>query len=183
MYAQPNLLLPQLVRRYVAWTERGVVRRCIELEIPDFTNWNRSACTPIGVEILPLPECGTEWMLHRLYNASSADAPGFQPASYLHIVSLRAAPYHDPYGIFIARDGSRPVGFCIGRNRPHGRGLVNGLGVLPDYRRAGVARALLRTTLLWLKEKSSAEAVIRVHPENTRASRLYYTEGFGERPS
>lgn len=182
MLAQPNLLVPRLVRSYVSWTERSVRSACVELEIAQLATWHRAASLPLGIEILPLAECGSDWMLHRLYNACSADTPGFRPASYLHIVSLRSAPYHDPYGIFVAWDGMRPVGFCIGRNRPGGRGLVNGLGVVPEYRRGGVARSLLRTTLQWLKEKNAREARIRVHPDNVGAARLYYAEGFLDAP-
>jgi len=181
MYVQPALIIPSLVRRYIAWTERGVVQRCVELDIADLQNWTRTPEPVPGTEILPLPACGREWMISRLHNESFFDSPGYRPATPLHVIALRAAPYHDPRAIFVARAGRRCVGFCIGRNRPNGRGLVNGLGVQPAFRGQGIARSLLRTTLCYLKEQGATEALIRVHPDNTPAIRLYWSEGFIER--
>lgn len=182
MLAQPTLI-PLLVRRYIAWTERGVVQRCLELDITDLQSWEREAVIPAGIEIVPLTECGSEFLIGRLHNECFADCPGYRPATPLHVIALRAAPHHDPASIFVARCSRRPVGFCIGRDRPGGRGLINGLGVSPGFRGRGIARALLRTTLGHLKARGSTEALIRTHPQNGAALRLYRAEGFVERPA
>ena len=122
-------------------------------------------------------------MIRGLYNEAFADAPGYRRATHLHIMALRSAPSHDPSSIFIARVNRRSVGFCIGRNRANGAGLINGLGVHPRYRGRGIARGLLRTTLRHLQGRGATKAIIRVHPDNAPALRLYWSEGFVERPA
>src|SRR5947207_3541338 len=135
MLAQPQLVLPLLARRYVSWKERNVIQECLELRISDLQEWAVPAAGLAGSEIVTLPQCGAgEWLLRRLHRECFADSPGYRPAGLLHILALRAAPYHDPHGIFIARVGKREIGFCIGRPRPAGRGLINGLGVHPEFR-------------------------------------------------
>jgi GNAT superfamily N-acetyltransferase len=181
MYVQPTLIIPLLVRRYIAWTERGVVQRCVTLDIADLQSWERTVEIPTGVEVLPLASCASDWLIRRLHNEAFADSPGYRPATPLHIIAFRSAPYHDPWSIFVAREGKRYLGFCVGRNRPGGRGLINGLGVIPAGRGRGIARALLRTTLTHLKREGASDAMIRVHPDNAPAIRLYWSEGFIER--
>jgi GNAT superfamily N-acetyltransferase len=178
MNAQPSLLIPQLARQYVAWTERNVVQSCLELQISDLRRWDKLPSIPTGVEIRPLPDCGPEWLLSRIHNECSFDAPGYRPASFLHILALRSAPHHDPRGIFVARVNGRAVGFAMARYKLGGRGLVNGLAVRPGYRGTGVGRALLRTAILHLQGRGAPEAIIRVHPDNTPALQLYLSEGF-----
>jgi ribosomal protein S18 acetylase RimI-like enzyme len=178
MYAQPTLVIPVLVRKYVAWTERNIREECLQMQIRDLAAWDHAPEVPDGIEVLPLPKCGSEWLLRRVHNECNWDSPGFRPAKVVHILALRSAPYHDPGGIILARAGKRYVGFSIGRCRSGGRGLVNGLAVHPDFRRQGIGRALLRTAIGYLKQHEMTEATIRVHPENDSALQLYYGEGF-----
>ena len=178
MLAQPQVVLPLLARRYVAWRERNVVQECLELRITELAAWSEPVAEVPGVEFVTLPACGPEWLLCRLHRECFADSPGYRPAGPLHILALRAAPYHDPHGIFVARLEGRCVGFCIGRPRPAGKGLINGLGVHPDFRGRGIGRALLCRGLGYLQQKGATEALIRVHPENRSALNLYRSEGF-----
>jgi ribosomal protein S18 acetylase RimI-like enzyme len=178
MQAQPQLIIPTLARRYVAWTERGVIMELEEMLLTGLQEWDRPVELPDGVEVLPLSACGSELLLKRLYNECNADGPDFRRAGYLQVLALRAAPYHDAGGILVARADGRPVGFCIGRRRRPEQGLVNGLAVHPEYRGRGIGRALLRSALMYLRTYGASEALIRVHPENHRGRALYESEGF-----
>jgi GNAT superfamily N-acetyltransferase len=178
MQAQPNLFIPLLVRRYVAWTERNVRQQCVELRIGELEKWQGETDVPEGIEILSLPQCGSEWLLRRMFNQCFHDCPGFRRARYVDILALRSSPHHDPSNILVARAGKRHAGFCIGRLRAGGRGLVNGLGVHPDFRGQGIGRGLLRTALTRLQAQGASEAMIRVHPDNAPAKQLYRSEGF-----
>lgn len=175
---QPGVVIPLLARRYVAWTERNLVQQCIELRVPDLRSWTGPVTAPPGIEIVPLPECDSESLLCRLFNECSWDSPGYRPARLIHMLALRAAPHHDPAGILVARAGEQFVGLCIGRPRSGGRGLINGLAVHPEHRGSGIGRALLRRGLLYLQSKGACEAMVRVHPDNVLAQRLYFSEGF-----
>jgi RimJ/RimL family protein N-acetyltransferase len=56
-----------------------------------------------------------------------------------------------------------------------------GMGVLRDYRRRGVGRALVRAGLYWLREAGSFDWVdLCVFAHNDRALRLYQDLGFRE---
>jgi ribosomal protein S18 acetylase RimI-like enzyme len=173
-----TLVLPLFARRYVAWTERNLAQQCVELRIDGLQEWAGQREGVAGVEMVPLPECGSEWLLRDLFNECCHDSAGYRRAGYIHILAFRAAPYHDPHGILVARSEGRHVGFCFARSRPHGRGLINGLAVHPEFRGRGMGRALLRTSLLYLKGKKASEAVIRVHPDNAVALDFYRREGF-----
>jgi len=170
-------VLLSAIRRYIAWTERGVVRRCRVLRLP-LSSWSTTARIPEDVEILPLSECGTEHLLRKVHNETAFDSPGFVAATWAHALALRAAPHHDRALIFLARCGGRYVGYCIGRN-PEGRpSSISGLGVHPGFRGRGLGRALLRTTLKELKERGAAQAILHSHPDNSEAIALYHSEGF-----
>ena len=77
------------------------------------------------------------------------------------------------------------VGFCHLALRPDERarlgrraGWIEMLGVAPDSRRAGLARALVRAGLLALADFGADSALLTVRAENTSARALYAAEGF-----
>jgi ribosomal protein S18 acetylase RimI-like enzyme len=76
-----------------------------------------------------------------------------------------AKPYFDPAGLVLAEDDGRAVGFAHAGFGPtaDGAGLsteagVTGvLGVLPDYRRRGIGRELLRRSEAYLRGRGAKE--------------------------
>jgi ribosomal protein S18 acetylase RimI-like enzyme len=166
------------VRAYVAWLERDLKRELIELALSDLQQWDQPVVPPTGVEILPLPRCGNEWLLRRTYNAAAADSPDFRPAGWPQILSLMASPIHDPAGIFLAHSEGQYVGTCVTRLRPNGLGMVYSLAVQPEFRRSRLGRALLRRGLAHLRDRGAAEARLLVSEEALPARGLYQSEGF-----
>ena len=70
----------------------------------------------------------------------------------------------------------RMVGFIAGDpRRTEGMGWIATVGVLPEYRRQGIARALLRECE---KRLHTARLRLCVRLENTGAIRLYEQEGY-----
>jgi ribosomal-protein-alanine N-acetyltransferase len=80
--------------------------------------------------------------------------------------------------LFVARDSERlPVGFCAFwriRDELH----INNLAVLPEFRRQGVATALLSHVLKEGTEQGATRATLEVRTSNQAARQLYERLGF-----
>jgi ribosomal-protein-alanine N-acetyltransferase len=77
----------------------------------------------------------------------------------------------------VAHTGKEIAGYLIGREVA-GTGEVLNLAVAPDSRRRGVARALLRTGLGYLRKRQVEEVFLEVRESNQSAQALYLSSGF-----
>lgn len=77
----------------------------------------------------------------------------------------------------VAYAGPRIAGYLIGREVA-GTGEVLNLAVAPDFRRRGVARALLRAGLALLTKRHVDEVYLEVRESNRSAQALYLSSGF-----
>jgi ribosomal-protein-alanine N-acetyltransferase len=77
----------------------------------------------------------------------------------------------------VAHTGRGITGYLIGREVA-GTGEVLNLAVAPDYRRRGVARALLRAGLGFLRKRRVEEVFLEVRESNQSAQALYISAGF-----
>lgn len=89
--------------------------------------------------------------------------------------------------IWLAQAGSSPLGFCFaesedpdGRGDPSSVGWIHELWVEPQWRRRGVAAALLRPALGFLAERGSRISV-RVESANADAIGFWRSRGFRPR--
>ena len=93
-----------------------------------------------------------------------------------------AAAEGDSHGLWLARDGDRPVG-CVGAVRylPGEHGLVYGVYVSPSHRGPGTLDALLAAAYAWLRGLGGVREVrLEVHEDNARARAAYARRGFVE---
>jgi ribosomal-protein-alanine N-acetyltransferase len=77
----------------------------------------------------------------------------------------------------VAHTGHAIAGYLIGREVA-GTGEVLNLAVSPDFRRRGVARALLRAGLALLRKRHVDEVFLEVRESNRSALALYMSSGF-----
>jgi [ribosomal protein S18]-alanine N-acetyltransferase len=77
----------------------------------------------------------------------------------------------------VAHTGRAIAGYLIGREVA-GTGEVLNLAVSPDFRRRGVARALLRAGLALLRKRNVDEVFLEVRESNRSAQALYLSSGF-----
>jgi mycothiol synthase len=83
----------------------------------------------------------------------------------------------DPEGIRFAQHSGEDIGFV--RLALHeGRGEIAVVGVVPEWRRRGLGRALLRFGARWLLEHGASRVTLAVDGENERALTLYQKERY-----
>ncbi|HEX2248972.1 MAG TPA: ribosomal protein S18-alanine N-acetyltransferase [Gemmatimonadales bacterium] len=77
----------------------------------------------------------------------------------------------------VAQTGRGIAGYLIGREVA-GKGEVLNLAVAPTFRRRGIARALLRAGLGFLRRRRVEEVFLEVRESNQSAQALYLSAGF-----
>ena len=83
-----------------------------------------------------------------------------------------------PWSFGLVAHSARGItGYLIGREVA-GTGEVLNLAVAPDCRRRGVARALLRSGLGFLRKRRVEEVFLEVRESNQSAQALYLSSGF-----
>lgn len=101
-----------------------------------------------------------------------------EPASAAGVISQLGEPGVSPRGYFFAVDSTtgREIGTSRARIDAQGGkdvGYIGTVGVLPEYRRRGVAEALIEETLNYLAEEGVESATLFVENSNHNARRLY----------
>lgn len=113
------------------------------------------------------------------------------PADAATLVSVERRCFSDPWSEtsfrealdspwsfgLVAHSERAIAGYLIGREVA-GTGEVLNLAVSPDFRRRGVARALLRAALAMLRKRSVDEVFLEVRESNRSAQALYLSSGF-----
>lgn len=168
----------QLARRYVNWRERNARKLLLQMRLERLQEWSPYAWPPLGVAVEPLSECGSEWLLRRVFNETAVGAPGFRPCRPVDVLAFSASPLHDRRGVMLARVGSRYVGTCVGRVYPNSTGTIASLSVHPDFRGLGIGQALLQATVGYLQQRGAHSAVLYVDDRNEAAWGLYRQAGF-----
>ena len=94
------------------------------------------------------------------------------------------AELNRPGGVFlVACRGGEVLGY-LGMNRVLEEGYIDNVAVFPQYRRQGVASALLRELTAYGEREGMAFLTLEVRPSNQAALALYESHGFqkaGER--
>jgi len=99
------------------------------------------------------------------------------------------SPYFLENGIIFAKDGEKIVGFSYAifdekdiEKRGEMVGYIEALGVKENYRKKGIGKALLLSSLNFLKEYNIKVAELGVDAENpNKAKHLYESVGFKEK--
>lgn len=124
-----------------------------------------------GIEIAAFPAIDSPRARQELYQATLPiwrDMPhephvGWEdpsPETFSRSIFERPSVLLD--GFFVARDGERIVGLSYLARRPDGEAEVGDTGVLRDYRRRGIARALKMMVTRW----AARHGIKRVHTDN-----------------
>lgn len=91
---------------------------------------------------------------------------------------LRWTKSGSEWDTFTAFEGDQVVGSCMTWGLGENRGATENIFVLPDWRRKGVAKAVITEALKFLKDKGKTEATLGVFGENEKAIPLYRSLGY-----
>jgi len=82
--------------------------------------------------------------------------------------------------IDLARDkeADKLIGYCVGTVSKDSQGEVESIYVEPEYRRAGIADAMLRRCLAWMEERSVKKKILVVAVGNEEIIPLYERHAF-----
>lgn len=120
---------------------------------------------PILLKIRHFERGSDEQVWVDVLNRAFKEYEDFRPYTAENWEIWERNPNFDDAGIFIAEWNGMPVG-CVNafvdREREEKKGFIHNLGVIPEYRRNGIGRELLRKAVQSLKERGMelAEAVL-----------------------
>lgn len=120
--------------------------------------------------------------LTRAINAVCAEGmmetPRFQPTPvWQHALDIPNCPHHL---LLVAGIGERIIGWS--RLFPKGANEADqvelGIGVIGDWRRQGIGKSLLHSSLNWAKSHNRARVLLTTRADNEAAIRLFAQSGF-----
>lgn len=92
--------------------------------------------------------------------------------------NLRWTMAGSEWDTFTAFDGEKVVGSCMTWGISDVRSATEQIFVLPEWRRKGIARAVIAESLRFLKDNGKTEATLGVFSENGKAIALYLSLGY-----
>jgi ribosomal protein S18 acetylase RimI-like enzyme len=160
------------------------VRYAFEMVRPDLENIPECSLPP-GVEIRPVQA----EHLRQIWEASNEafrDHWGYIPDPWEDFLSFIDSPDYDPSLLRVAWQGDQVAGMVLSfidkdQNEIYGRkrGYTENICVRRPWRRQGLAKALIASSLLALKDRGMTEAGLGVDAENTSgALNLYEFMGY-----
>ncbi len=155
-----------------------------------FKNTSRTLPThiPRGFKIRALNTKTELELWAHLQNQIFADDPHYERASAESLSSLIQNISFDPNLIIVGEFGGIPVGMCMGWSIPSTKGdtkkkafQIQGMGVLPKYRREGYAATLLLELMNRAYLKGYTKSELLVMSTNAAAISMYNKLGFIEK--
>jgi mycothiol synthase len=165
---------PNLYERHGYAPVRNFWRMVIELDAEP-----ADAEAPVGIEIRTMRQ-GEERAVHETIEAAFADHWQHTARSFEEFSKRTfGRPAHDPALYWVALEGDELVAASLCDWKREGDwGWVNLLGVRPEWRRRGIAEALLRTAFAEFFRRGERRVGLGVDAESTTgATRLYERVG------
>jgi len=137
-----------------------------------------AASAPDGIT-LRLGAADDEPIMHRVIDEAFQEHFGHEPQTLDHWQQwMHGSTGYDPSLSVLAFAGDQPAGVSLNLTSDDGIGWIGDLGVLPAFRRRGVARALLARSFAELAARGHDEVRLGVDTENTTgATHVYESVG------
>jgi mycothiol synthase len=133
---------------------------------------------PVGISIRAARDDDDERLIWRTTEAAFANHWGYRPRIFEQWCKRRKQYDHDPGLWWMAFAGDKLVGTLIGKAPPGGGGWIQDVGVLPEWRRKGIARALLERSFAAFYDRGLPSVALGVDTSNaTGASKVYEQAG------
>ncbi len=133
---------------------------------------------PVGISIRAARDEADEHLIWATTEAAFEDHWGHRPRTFDQWSKSRKQYDHDPGTWWMAFAGEQLVGTLIGKIPPGGGGWIQDVGVLPEWRRRGIARALLERSFAGFYERGLSSVALGVDTANaTGATKVYERAG------
>jgi mycothiol synthase len=117
----------------------------------------------------------------RIVNAAYKEYDDFRPYTMKDMEKLEKSPNFDATGMFIAEWDGEPVG-CVNayvdKKREEKKGFIRSLAVIPEFRRRGIGRSLLKKAIESLKERGMKNVEAWTEEDRTACKSLFETMSF-----
>jgi mycothiol synthase len=116
-----------------------------------------------------------------LLNQAFSDYHDRRPLTLDDMMNMEKSPNFDATGMLIAEFDGKPVG-CVNayvdKERREKKGFIQSLGVIPDFRRRGIGRELLKKAIGSLMERGMEYAEITIEENRVVCKKLVESMGF-----
>ena len=139
-----------------------------------------SAPIPDGFSVRPF-QPGDAAVLAEIQNAAFSGSWGFSPNTLEQIEYRSSLANTSHQGILFLSHGDATAGYCLTCLSPLDgsiRGIIDMIGVSPDYRGRGISNTILLAGMEYLRSLAVADIRLQVDGSNTPAVRLYTSVGF-----
>jgi mycothiol synthase len=133
------------------------------------------------LEIRPFRKGLDEEAWIKIFNAVFTDYDDIRRITIVEMKKLEDSPSFDEGGMFIAEWSGRPAGIVdayVDRKRTDDKGFIQSLGVLPEYRRRGVAKTLMSEALQSLRQREMRTVDTWAQTDKEGCVHLYESLGF-----
>jgi mycothiol synthase len=117
----------------------------------------------------------------KILNAAYKEYEDFRPYTIEDMEKFEKSPNFDATGMFIAEWNGEPVG-CVNafvdKKREEKKGFIRTLGVIPEFRRRGIGKALVEKAIESLKERGMECAESWTEADRVACKSLFESTGF-----
>jgi mycothiol synthase len=117
----------------------------------------------------------------KILNAAYREYDDFRPSTMEDMEKVEKSPNFDPSGRFIAEWNGELVG-CVNayvdKKREEKKGFIRSLGVIPEFRRRGIGRALVEKAIESLRERGMKSVEAWTEKDRVACRSLFESMGF-----
>lgn len=133
------------------------------------------------LKIRPFRKGIDEEIYVRIFNAAFLDYDDIRSVTLQEVRTLESAPSYNLDGLLIAEWNGEPAGMVqalVDKFREEKKGFIQSLGVLPEFRRKGIAKKLVSEAISSLKKRGMNIAAASAQTDRLPCVRLYESFGF-----
>lgn len=119
------------------------------------------------------------WLTIR--NEAFKEYDDFRPSTMEDMEIWEKDPGFDPVGMFITELNGEPIGRIqayVDKQRKEKKGFIEGLGVVPQFRKRGIARELVKRAIESLRERGMETAQCWIRDDKPICKHIFESMGF-----
>jgi mycothiol synthase len=119
----------------------------------------------------------------KIFNAAFAEYEDMRSTTIEQLREMEESPRYDAEGLMVAEWNNQPAGMVhayVDKFREEPKGFIQGLAVLPEFRRRGIGRKLVETALQKLRQRRMK--LVHAWAESDREACVLLFESFGFKP-